>query len=39
MEDISYKFPNSEILIKNNEVSKINCEIEKEKIEEFIKLI
>ena len=37
MEDISYKFPNSEILIKNNEVSKINCEIEKEKIEEFFK--
>lgn len=35
MEDISYKFPNSEILIKNNEVSKINYEVEKEKIEKF----
>lgn len=37
MEDISYKFPNSEILIKNNEVSKINYEVEKEKIEKFFK--
>ena len=35
MEKISYKFPNSEILIKNNEASKINSEIEKIKIEEF----
>lgn len=33
MED--YKFPNSEILIKNNEESKINIEIEKEKIKNF----
>lgn len=37
MEDISYKFPNSETLIKNNEVSKINYEVEKEKIEKFFK--
>lgn len=36
MEDISYKFPNSEILIKNNEVNKVNSEIEKKKIEEFL---
>lgn len=37
MKDISYKFPNSEILIKNNEATKINSEIEKEKIEEFFR--
>lgn len=35
MEKISYKFPNSEILVKNNEITKINSEIEKKKIEEF----
>ena len=35
MEDNSYKFPNSGILIKNNEKSKINIEIEKEKIKKF----
>ena len=35
MEDNSYKFPNSGILIKNNEKSKINIEIEKEKIKRF----
>lgn len=35
MEDNSYKFPNSEILIKNNKESKINIETEKKKIENF----
>lgn len=35
MKDDSYKFPNSKILIKNNEESKIDIEIEKEKIKKF----
>ena len=35
MEDNRYKFPSSEILIKNNEKSKINIDTEKEKIKKF----
>lgn len=37
MEEINYKFPNSDILTKNSEASKINSEIEKKKIEGFFK--
>ena len=32
MEENSYKFPNSEILIKNNNESKMKIELEKKKI-------
>ena len=35
MEAISYKFPNSEILIKDNEECKTNIEIESNRIERF----
>lgn len=35
MEENSYKFPNSEILIKNNNESKMKIELEKKKIKNF----
>lgn len=35
MEENSYKFPNSEILIKNNNESKMKIEHEKKKIKNF----
>ena len=34
-EENSYKFPNSEILIKNNNESKMKIELEKKKIKNF----
>lgn len=37
MEDMSYKFPNYDLLVKNNEISEINYDNEKEKIERFFK--
>ena len=37
MEEISYKFPNNNLLIKNSKISEINYDIEKKKIEEFFK--
>lgn len=35
MEELSYKFPNNNLLIKNSGISEINYDIEKKKIEEF----
>lgn len=37
MEDICYKFPNNNLLMKSNEINKANYDIEKKKIEEFFK--
>lgn len=35
MEEVNYKFPNNNLLIKNSEISEINYDTEKKKIEEF----
>lgn len=37
MEDISYKFPNYNLLMKNNETNEIDYNIEKKKIEDFFR--
>lgn len=37
MEDMNYKFPNYNLLVKNNEMREINYDMEKEKIERFFK--
>ena len=37
MEDISYKFPNNNLLMRNNETNEANYDIEKKKIEKFFK--
>lgn len=37
MQRISYKFPNKNLLLRNNEVNKINYNKEKEKIENFFR--
>lgn len=35
MEEMCYKFPDNNLLVKNDEISEINYDIEKEKIERF----
>ena len=37
MKDTNYKFPNNNLLMKNNETKEVNHDIEKKKIEEFFK--
>lgn len=37
MEELDYKFPNNDLLVKDDEISEINYNMEKNKIEEFFK--